>query len=28
VTISVLDGNWDAGRASWQPLLERLIIER
>ena len=27
-TISVLDGNWDAGSASWEPLLERLIIER
>jgi len=28
VTISVLDGDWDAGRASWAPLQERLIIER
>ena len=28
VTISVLDGNWDAGEASWEPLLARLIIER
>lgn len=27
-TISVLDGDWDAGRESWGPLLERLIIER
>ena len=28
VTISVLDGDLDAGEASWEPLLERLIIER
>ena len=28
VTISVLDGDWDAGSASWEPLRERLIIER
>ncbi|MGB1840052.1 MAG: 5'/3'-nucleotidase SurE [Longimicrobiales bacterium] len=28
VTISVLDGDLDAGKASWEPLLERLIIER
>ena len=28
VTISVLDGDWDAGSASWEPLLERLVIER
>ncbi len=28
VTISVLDGDMDAGRESWEPLLERLIIER
>ncbi len=28
VTISVLDGNLDAGLASWEPLLERLVIER
>lgn len=28
VTISVLDGDLDAGRASWGPLLERLAIER
>lgn len=28
VTISVLDGDWDAGASSWGPLLERLIIER
>jgi 5'/3'-nucleotidase SurE len=28
VTISVLDGDWDAGSASWEPLLARLIIER
>ena len=28
VTISVLDGDVDAGEASWKPLLERLIIER
>jgi 5'/3'-nucleotidase SurE len=28
VTISVLDGNLDAGEASWEPLLQRLIIER
>ena len=27
-TISVLDGDWDAGLPSWEPLLERLIIER
>jgi 5'/3'-nucleotidase SurE len=27
-TISVLDGNWDAGRTTWEPLLQRLIIER
>lgn len=27
-TISVLDDDWDAGRESWEPLLERLIIER
>ncbi len=27
-TISVLDGNADAGRASWESLLQRLIIER
>jgi len=27
-TISVIDGSWDAGRASWEPLLKRLIIER
>ena len=28
VTVSVLDGNWDAGRAGWEPLLARLVIER
>ena len=28
VTISVLDGDIDAGRESWEPLMERLIIER
>jgi len=28
VTISVLDGDLDAGQPSWEPLLERLIIER
>jgi len=28
VTISVLDGDWDAGSASWALLLERLVIER
>ena len=28
VTISVLDGDWDAGRDSWEPVLQRLIIER
>ncbi len=28
VTISVLEGNVDAGRASWEPLLERLVVER
>ena len=28
VTISVLDGDLDAGQVSWEPLLERLIIER
>jgi 5'/3'-nucleotidase len=28
VTISVLDGDIDAGRESWEPLLHRLIIER
>ena len=28
VTISVLDGDWDAGGASWEPLRERLVIER
>jgi len=28
ITISVLDGNLDAGRGSWESLLERLIIER
>jgi 5'-nucleotidase len=28
VTISVLDGDWDAGRESWEPLLRRLVIER
>jgi 5'-nucleotidase len=28
VTISVLDGDWDGGRQSWEPLLERLAIER
>jgi 5'-nucleotidase len=28
VTISVLDGNLDAGEGSWEPLLQRLIIER
>ena len=27
-TVSVLDGDWDAGRSAWEPLLERLIIER
>jgi 5'-nucleotidase len=27
-TISVLDGSWDAGRGSWEPLLQRVIIER
>lgn len=27
-TVSVLDGDWDAGRTSWEPLLERLIVER
>lgn len=28
VTISVLDGDWDAGEERWTSLLERLIIER
>ena len=28
VTIGVLDGDWDAGRASWPPLQDRLVIER
>lgn len=28
VTISVLDGNLDAGRTAWEPLLRRLVIER
>jgi len=28
VTVSVLDGSWDAGRANWESLLQRLIIER
>lgn len=28
VTISVLDGNIDAGRESWEPLQQRLVIER
>lgn len=28
VTISVLDGDLDAGEGSWEPLLERLVIER
>lgn len=28
VTLSVLDGDWDAGRESWEPLLQRLVIER
>lgn len=28
VTISVLDGDLDVGQSSWEPLLERLIIER
>jgi 5'/3'-nucleotidase SurE len=28
VTISVLDGNLDLGSGSWEPLLQRLIIER
>lgn len=28
VTISVLDGSYDAGPASWEPLLARLAIER
>jgi len=27
-TISVLDGSWDAGRTTWESLLQRLIIER
>jgi 5'-nucleotidase len=27
-TISVLDGDWDAGPPSWEPMLRRLIIER
>lgn len=27
-TVSVLDGDLDAGRASWEPLLRRLVIER
>ena len=27
-TISVLDGNLDAGQGSWEPLLECLIIGR
>lgn len=28
ITVSVLDGNWDAGQAAWEPLLARLVIER
>jgi 5'-nucleotidase len=27
-TVSVLDGDWDAGTASWEPIRQRLIIER
>jgi len=28
VTLSVLDGDMDAGRESWEPILQRLVIER
>lgn len=28
VTISVLDGSWDAGREAWEPILARIAIER